>query len=122
MKYPIDPELKPSRFDFAGEPLTEEDIEPIMEEGKSIEKGLTPDQKRLHWEAYAQKTARQEEMFKRVFENIFDEQKGQIIGHFEKMGTIDSILLNSDIEIDKTSQKLQPAIELVYHSAFKDAV
>jgi len=37
-------------------------------------KGLTPDQKKLHWEVYAQKTLRQEEMFKRVFKSVFEGQ------------------------------------------------
>ncbi len=50
---------------------------PVSETPKS--KGLTPDQKKLHWEAYAQKTARQEVMFKRVFDSVFDEQKNQVI-------------------------------------------
>ena len=83
------------------------------EEGK----GLTPDQKRLHWEAYAKKTERQEEVFKKVFDSVFDEQKNQVIDSLEKTGK-----LPDDLDDGKTAQKFQPAIELVYHDAFDEAV
>ncbi len=80
-------------------------------------KGLTPDQKRIHWEAYAKKTERQEEVFKKVFDNVFNEQKNQVVSELERTGQLPSTLDDA-----KTAQKFQPAIELVYHSAFNEAV
>ncbi len=56
--------------------------QPVVEQPKA--KGLTPDQKRLHWEAYAKKTERQEEVFKKVFDNVFNEQKNQVIEQLKK--------------------------------------
>jgi len=80
-------------------------------------KGLTPDQKKTHWEAYAQKTERQETMFKRVFESVFDEQKEQIVGQYKKTGELPSDLID-----ENTAKRFEPAIELVYESAFSEAV
>ena len=80
-------------------------------------KGLTPDQKKLHWENYALKTARQELVFKKVFDNVFNEQKNQVIAELERTGQ-----LPANLDDTKTAQKFQPAIELVYHSAFSEAV
>ncbi len=53
-------------------------------ESQLIGKGLTPDQKKLHWEAYAKKTERQEEVFKKVFDNVFTEQKNQVVEQLKK--------------------------------------
>jgi len=78
---------------------------------------LTPDQKKTHWERYAQKTERQETMFKRVFESVFDEQKKLIIEQYEKTGT-----LPNDLNDNSTADKFSYAIELVYESAFTEAV
>ena len=47
-------------------------------------KGLTPDQKKLHWENYAKTTERQELVFKKVFDNVFNEQKNQVIEQLKK--------------------------------------
>lgn len=80
-------------------------------------KSLTPDQKKTHWERYAQKTERQETMFKRVFESVFDEQKKLIIEQYEKTGT-----LPNDLNDNSTADKFSYAIELVYESAFTEAV
>ena len=80
-------------------------------------KGLTPDQKKLHWENYALKTARQEEVFKKVFDNVFNEQKNQVVAELERTGHIPT-----ELNDELTARKFQPAIELVYHSAFEDAV
>ena len=85
-------------------------------EGK-FAKGLTPDQKQIRWQAYAQKTERQETMFKRVFENVFNEQKKIILEQYAKLGTIPNDLID-----ENTAKKFEPAIELVYHSAFEEAV
>ena len=79
-------------------------------------KGLTPDQKRLHWEAYAKKTERQEEVFKKVFENVFSEQQKLCITEIERVGQLPS--LNDD----ETAKRFEAAIELVYHDAFESAV
>ncbi len=89
-------------------------FEPPIE---SKSKGLTPDQKKLHWENYALKTARQEEAFKKVFDNVFTEQKNQVVAELERTGHIPN-----ELNDDLTAKKFQPAIELVYHSAFEDAV
>jgi hypothetical protein len=80
-------------------------------------KGLTPDQKRLHWEAYAKKTERQEEMFNKVFESVFNDQKDYVISELERIGH-----LPVQLDDEKTADKFKPAIELVYQSGFEDAV
>ncbi len=89
----------------------------ILESFRRISKGLTPDQKKLRWENYALKTARQEEVFKKVFDNVFNEQKNQVIAELERTGQ-----LPTGLDDTKTAQKFQPAIELIYHSAFDEAV
>ncbi len=80
-------------------------------------KGLTDEYKRLHWEVYAQKTAREEVMFKKVFDSVFKEQKNQVVEQLEKTGHIPD-----DLDDDETARKFQPAIELVYLSNFEDAL
>ena len=85
------------------------------EEPKS--KSLTSDQKKTHWERYAQKTEHQETMFKRVFESIFDEQKKYIVEQYTRTGSIPNDLID-----ENTAKKFEPAIELIYESAFQDAV
>ena len=87
----------------------------LLEHSKS--KFLTPDQKRIRWEAYARKTERQEMMFKRVFDSVFDEQKKLIVAQYEKLGTIPNDLIN-----ENTARKFEPAIELIYKQAFEDAI
>ena len=92
---------------------------PANEESEELEgesKGLDADQKRIHWEGFAQKTARQETMFKRVFDIIFEEQKNQVIEQLEKTGNV--IGLNDE----QTAKKFEPAIELVYADAFEQAI
>jgi len=83
----------------------------------SKSKGLTPDQKRIHWESYAKTTERQELVFKKVFDNVFNEQKNQVVAELERTGQ-----LPVSLDDTKTAQKFQPAIELVYHDAFESAV
>ena len=56
-------------------------------------------------------------MFKRVFDNVFDEQKRQVVEQYEKTGKIPDSLID-----ENTARKFEPAIELVYESAFEDAV
>lgn len=80
-------------------------------------KGLTPELKKIHWEVYAQKTARQELMFRRAFDNVFDGQKAQITEQYEKTKEIPQSL-----DDEATAKRFQSAIELVYDSAFEDAV
>ena len=57
--------------------FTPENPELLLTTPKS--KGLTPDQKKLHWENYAKTTERQELVFKKVFDSVFTEQKNQVI-------------------------------------------
>ncbi len=83
----------------------------------SKSKGLTPDQKKLHWENYAKTTERQELVFKKVFDNVFEEQKKQVVSELERTGQ-----LPASLDDTKTARKFEPAIELVYHSAFEGAV
>ncbi len=90
-------------------------LEDKKEYGK---KSLTPDQKRIHWEAYAKKTERQEEVFKRVFDAHLTEQKNQIIEQITKGGNLDESIFNDE----RVAKKFEPAIELVYHSSFEDAI
>ncbi len=79
-------------------------------------KGLTPDQKRLHWEAYAKKTERQEEMFKRVFNDVFKNQSEYISDYYSKHGQLPSLI------DEETAKRFEAAIQLVYEDAFKGAV
>jgi len=105
----IEPPPAPAR---APEEIPEEEIET-----PSKSKGLTPDQKKLHWENYALKTARQEEVFKKVFDNVFDEQKNQVVAELERTGHIPN-----ELNDDLTAQKFQPALRLVYEDAFNEAL
>ena len=84
---------------------------------RRISKRLTEEWKRLHWEAYAQKTARQEEMFKRVFGNVFEEQKKLVVAELERTGHIPN-----ELNDDLTAKRFEPAIQLVYESGFDEAV
>ena len=97
-----------------GKPETPE--ETPEEENPLAFKGLTPDQKRLHWEAYAKKTERQEEVFKRVFNDVFKNQSEYMSDWYSKHGELP--VLNDD----DTARKFEAAIELVYHDAFESAV
>ena len=96
-------------------------VQNIPPDGKNstldITKGLDDDQKRLHWEAYAQKTARQEEMFRRVFESVFEEQGAMILEQYKRLGNIPQ-----DLDDDKTAKKFEAAIEMIYEDAFEEAV
>ncbi len=104
-------------------PIKGEMIKPPQEELEEIpkeepkSKGLTLDQKRLHWEAYAKKTERQEEVFKRVFEYIFNTQKNTIVEQYQKTGA-----LPQDLNDEETAKRFEAAIELVYHDAFESAI
>ena len=84
---------------------------------RAFSKFLTPDQKRLHWEVYVKTTERQETMFNRVLDNVFDGQKKLVLEQYEKTGAIPNDLMD-----ENTAKKFEPAIELVYESAFEDAV
>ena len=106
-----DPRLKPDRFDFTGEPLTEEDVET-----SKLKKSLDTDQKRIHWEAYAKKTERQEEVFKRVFNDVFSNQSREISDYYSKNGQLPT--LNDE----ETAKRFGAAIQLVYEDAFEQAV
>jgi len=83
---------------------------------RRISKRLTEEWKRLHWEAYAKKTEREEEVFKKIFENVFNEQKDLVIAEIERTGHL------PELNDDQTAKKFEPAIELVYHDAFESAV
>ncbi len=88
----------------------------IKEKPKKGEKSLTPDQKRLHWEAYAKKTERQEEMFKRVFNDVFGNQSEEISDYYSKTSQLPT--LNDE----KTAKRFEAAIQLVYEDAFEGAI
>ena len=79
-------------------------------------KSLTPDQKRLHWEAYAKKTERQEEMFKRVFNDIFGKQAKEISDYYERHGEL------PPLNDEETAKRFEPAMQLVYEDAFEGAI
>jgi len=93
-------------------PPDKEPPETPVEESKA----LSDDHKSNIWNAYAQKTSRQEEMFTRVFDSVFDEQKELVIAELERTGQLPVL---DDV---KTAKRFQPAIELVYLSAFEDVV
>ena len=87
---------------------------PSIEEPKS--KGLTPDQKHLRWEAYAKKTERQEEVFKKVFNDVFGNQSREISDYYGKNGQLPT--LNDE----ETAKRFGAAIQLVYEDSFESAV
>lgn len=87
----------------------------LTEEPKS--KSLTPDQRRIHWERFAQKTSRQEEVFKKVFSKVFDGQRDLISETFERTHELPSTL-----DDETTARKFEPIIQLVYTSGFEDAL
>jgi len=89
----------------------------ILQPSEPKSKGLDADQKRLHWEAYAKKTERQEEVFKKVFDNVFMQQGREIADIYRTNGQ-----LPNDLNEEETAKKFEPAIELVYHDAFESAV
>ena len=94
-----------------------QNIPPVEESITSnITKGLTPDQKRLHWEAYAKKTERQEEMFKRVFGDVFKNQSEYMSDWYSKHGELP--VLNDE----ETARKFEAAISLVYEDSFNEAI
>ncbi len=85
-------------------------------DNKNITKGLTPDQKKLHWEAYAKKTERQEEMFKKVFNDVFGKQAKEISDYYEKHGQLPT--LNDE----ETAKRFEAALRLTYEDAFEGDV
>jgi len=101
-------------------PIKEEMVKPPPEVPEEIIeesfKSLTPDQKRLHWEAYAKKTERQEEVFKKVFNDVFMHQSRQISDYYSKHGQL------PDLNDEETARKFESAIELVYSDAFEEAI
>ena len=78
---------------------------------------LTLDQKRLHWEAYAKKTERQEEVFKKVFNDVFGKQSREISDYYRTNSRLPDYLKD-----EETAKRFEAAIELVYHDAFESAV
>jgi HK97 family phage portal protein len=85
-------------------------------------KSLTLDQKKIRWEAYAQKTARQEELFKKTFTTLFNEQKTETIKRLKETKNLDESIFISDETFDKTANAFNPVIELVYTSGYEDAL
>jgi len=110
---PTDINKPMEREDEPEETPDNDDIPEVIEESY---KGLSPDQKKLHWEAYDKKTARQEAVFERVFESVFNEQKDLVIAELERVGHL------PELDDEKTAKRFEPAIELVYQSGFEDAV
>ena len=86
------------------------------EENPLALKGLTPDQKRLHWESYAKKTERQEEMFKRVFNDVFKNQSEYMSDYYSKHGEL-PVLNDED-----TAKRFEAALTLTYEDAFNGAL
>jgi HK97 family phage portal protein len=80
-------------------------------------KGLSSDQKKVHWEAYSRRLDRYELMFERVFGIVFDEHKAVIISSIETTNK-----LPLDLDDGRTAKKFEPAIMEVYHSAFENAI
>ena len=83
---------------------------------RRISKRLSEEWKRLHWEAYAKKTERQEEVFKKVFNDVFMHQSDYMSNYYSKHGEL-PVLNDED-----TAKRFEAAIELVYHDAFESAV
>jgi len=55
-------------------------------------------------------------MFKKVFDNVFNEQKDWVIAEIERAGQL------PPLDDDLTAKKFEPAIELVYEDSFQGAV
>ena len=85
-------------------------------------KSLTDEYKRLHWEAYAQKTERQEQMFKRILGIQFDRQRNELVERLEQTGKLEEDLLDSEISQRKLADAFKSALGLVYSTAYEDAV
>ena len=79
-------------------------------------KGLTADQKRLQWEAYVKKTERQEEVFKRVFNDVFKHQSQEIADYYRTSGQLPTLV------DEETAKRFEAAISLTYEDAFESAV
>jgi len=94
-----------------------EEPEEPPEDPEERSKSLTDDHKQAIWNAYAQKTERQEQMFAKVFEGIFDDQKKMVIESLNQTGQLPSTLNDKTV-----ADRLKPAIELVYQAGFEDAV
>ena len=86
-------------------------------EYRKYKKSLTIDQKEVRWKAFAQKTERQELMFRRVFNSVFEEQKKQVVAELNRTGGIPH-----ELNDEKVARLFEPAIELVYRAAFEDAL
>ncbi len=84
---------------------------------KKPRKSYTPEQKKEIWNRYSQKTLKQEELFKKAFENIYQGQKKEIVKSFESSGT-----LPGSLDDNKTAEKFKSVIELIYSSGYEDAV
>ena len=52
-----------------------------------------------------------------MFNSVFDEQKKLVVEQYKKTGQLPNDLID-----ENTAKKFEPAIELVYDSAFEDAV
>ena len=85
-------------------------------------KGYSLEQKEEIWKRYAQKTERQEQMFKRILGVQFDKQKNQIIERLEQTGKLDESLLDSEVAQRKLADAFKPALDLVYSTAYEDIV
>jgi HK97 family phage portal protein len=72
--------------------------------------------KRMRWEHFSEKTARQELIFQKVFKSLFDAQSKRVVDEYRQTGNI------TVLDDDAAAKMFQPAIELVYHSSFEDAV
>ena len=80
-------------------------------------KGLSEEQKRLHWEAYAKKTERQEEMFKKVFNDVVMQQGREIADNYRTTGQ-----LPNDLNDENTAKRFEGALEMVYEDALENAI
>ena len=96
--------------------IDDNQLVPIID-SEEESKGLDSDRKRLHWEAYAKKTERQEEVFKKVFDSVFEEQKKQVAEHLQRTGNL-PIGLNDE----ETAKRFEAALRLTYEDAFESAV
>jgi len=89
----------------------------LISEEQPKSKGFTPEQKKERWNIYAQKTERQEQALKRVFDSVFDEQKNDTVEYYKDTGK-----LPDSLDDEKTAKRFEPAIQMVYESSFEDAV
>ena len=89
---------------------------PVQPAEQPKSKSLSDEYKEARWNTYTQKTAKQEVVLGKLLTDIFADQKEQITTSYKETGGLPVLDENS------TAKKLQPIVELIYQSAFDEAI